>query len=116
MDENAISYDPNIDKPIVVENATFSWNRDESPTLKNISVEIKPKKLVAIVGQIGSGKSSFLSAILGDMQKINGFVNINVSCLNYHLFEYIKLLIKIVEMNREQQLMYHNKHGFKMQL
>ena len=86
LDENAISYDPNVDKPIVVEDATFSWNRDESPTLKNISVEIKPKKLVAIVGQIGSGKSSFLSAILGDMQKINGFVNINVSCLNYHLF------------------------------
>ena len=86
LDENAISYDPNVEKPIVVKDATFSWSRDESPTLKNISIKIKTKKLVAIVGQIGSGKSSFLSAILGDMQKINGFVNINVSCLNYHLF------------------------------
>ena len=50
--------------------------------------------MVAIVGQIGSGKSSFLSAILGDMQKINGFVNINVSCLNYHLFEYTRVINK----------------------
>jgi len=32
---------------------------------------------VAVVGQVGSGKSSILSAILGDMEKIKGNVNVN---------------------------------------
>ncbi|XP_017461230.1 PREDICTED: multidrug resistance-associated protein 1-like, partial [Rhagoletis zephyria] len=32
--------------------------------------------LVAIVGQVGSGKSSLLSAMLGDMEKVGGSVNV----------------------------------------
>ena len=87
MNENAISHNTNINKPIVIKNATLSWNMNEAPTFKNISVEIQPKKLVAIVGQIGSGKSSFLSAVLGDMEKIDGFININVSFKNICLIK-----------------------------
>jgi ABC-type transporter Mla maintaining outer membrane lipid asymmetry ATPase subunit MlaF len=35
--------------------------------------------LVAVVGTVGSGKSSLLSAILGEMIKDAGDVNVNVS-------------------------------------
>ncbi|HEY6438058.1 MAG TPA: ABC transporter transmembrane domain-containing protein [Ignavibacteriaceae bacterium] len=49
------------------------------PTLNNISLKIKRNKLIAIVGQVGSGKSSLLSALLGDMIKTEGKVNVNGS-------------------------------------
>jgi len=41
-------------------------------TLKNISCTIERGSLVAVVGSVGSGKSSFLSAILGEMESIGG--------------------------------------------
>lgn len=34
---------------------------------------------MAIVGNVGSGKSSFLSALLGDMDKLSGHVSVNGS-------------------------------------
>lgn len=39
-------------------------------TLRNITTTIKPNSLVAVVGSVGSGKSSLLSAILGEMESI----------------------------------------------
>ena len=47
--------------------------------LKNINLEIKKGSLVAIVGPVGSGKSSILSAILGEMKKLEGDVIVNGS-------------------------------------
>mmetsp|Transcript_24347 Transcript_24347/g.52185 ORF Transcript_24347/g.52185 Transcript_24347/m.52185 type:complete len:1508 (-) Transcript_24347:383-4906(-) len=40
--------------------------------LKNISCSIERGSLVAVVGPVGCGKSSFLSAILGEMESIGG--------------------------------------------
>ena len=69
---------------IVVKNSTFSWqkkindNKDQKDCktiLTDINVEIEKNSFVAIVGSVGSGKSSLLSALLGDMEIQNGFVN-----------------------------------------
>ena len=43
-------------------------------------IEIKEGKLVAVVGQVGEGKSSLLSAILGEMTKLRGTVCVKVRC------------------------------------
>lgn len=40
--------------------------------------------LVAVVGQVGSGKSSLLSALLGEMQKQEGLVAVKVSSTHTH--------------------------------
>jgi ABC-type multidrug transport system fused ATPase/permease subunit len=47
------------------------------PTLENVDLEVKKGQLVAIIGSVGSGKSSLLSAILGDMFKVDGKVFVN---------------------------------------
>ncbi|NXH19318.1 MRP1 protein, partial [Bucco capensis] len=54
--------------------ASFRWEKNGLPVLKNMSVSIPEGCLVAVVGQVGSGKSSFLSAILGEMEKLEGTV------------------------------------------
>ncbi|CAG2107605.1 unnamed protein product [Medioppia subpectinata] len=78
LDSEAIEHNQQVMDPIVVENASFSWSKsDVIPILSNISLNVKHNKLVAIVGQVGSGKSSLLSAILGDMIKTDGIVNMN---------------------------------------
>eukprot|EP00158_Paraphelidium_tribonemae_P009276 Partr_v1_DN28821_c1_g1_i1_m34129 putative ATP-binding cassette, sub-family C (CFTR MRP), member len=45
--------------------------------LKNINIKIKRGQLVAIVGAVGSGKTSLLNAILGEMKSVNGTIGIN---------------------------------------
>lgn len=35
--------------------------------------------MVAVVGQVGAGKSSLISALLGEMNKMNGDVSLRVS-------------------------------------
>ena len=45
----------------------------------SIDVEIRSRSLTGVVGQVGAGKSSLLSAVLGEMEKISGHVNVSVS-------------------------------------
>ncbi|KAJ3413134.1 hypothetical protein HDV05_008472 [Chytridiales sp. JEL 0842] len=44
------------------------------PTLRNINLEIPRGKLVAVVGAVGSGKSSLLNAIIGEMKRMQGSI------------------------------------------
>ncbi|KAI9109523.1 hypothetical protein K1719_019577 [Acacia pycnantha] len=44
-----------------------------SPTLRDLKVEIKWKKKIAVCGPVGSGKSSLTYAIPGQIPKISGF-------------------------------------------
>lgn len=60
--------------PIIIEDGTFSWGGDEV-TIKNINIKAPKGSLVAIVGSVGSGKTSVISAMLGEMDKMSGFVN-----------------------------------------
>uniref|UniRef100_A0A8C0BW11 Multidrug resistance-associated protein 1 n=1 Tax=Buteo japonicus TaxID=224669 RepID=A0A8C0BW11_9AVES len=59
---------------IVVKNATFSWSRNDPPSLNSINFTVPEGSLVAVVGQVGCGKSSLLSALLGEMDKKEGYV------------------------------------------
>ena len=47
--------------------------------LFSINLTVKPGELVAVVGQVGAGKSSLISALLGEMDKLNGHVVLRVS-------------------------------------
>ncbi|KAF9269001.1 multidrug resistance-associated ABC transporter [Marasmius fiardii PR-910] len=55
----------------------FSWSRDvANPTLEDINMTVRKGELVGVLGRVGSGKSSLLSAILGDMTRREGEVKV----------------------------------------
>uniref|UniRef100_A0A674EDK9 ABC-type glutathione-S-conjugate transporter n=1 Tax=Salmo trutta TaxID=8032 RepID=A0A674EDK9_SALTR len=62
-----------------VYNGTFSWTKEGPPCLKRINVCVPQGSLVAVVGHVGSGKSSLLSAMLGETEKRSGSVSIKGS-------------------------------------
>ena len=61
---------------IEVQDATFAWSNDTTQ-LNGISLQAPKGTLTAIVGAVGSGKSSLLQAILGEMRRVKGQVAIN---------------------------------------
>ncbi|XP_021527629.2 multidrug resistance-associated protein 1-like isoform X1 [Aotus nancymaae] len=62
------------DHAIGFTDASFSWDKRGIPVLKDLNLKIPEGALVGVVGQVGSGKSSMLSAILGEMEKLTGIV------------------------------------------
>ncbi|KAL3522804.1 hypothetical protein ACH5RR_015638 [Cinchona calisaya] len=53
---------------ISIKNGYFSWeSKAEKPTLSNINLDIPIGSLVAIVGSTGEGKTSLVSAMLGEL-------------------------------------------------
>uniref|UniRef100_A0AAR2JY90 ATP-binding cassette, sub-family C (CFTR/MRP), member 3 n=1 Tax=Pygocentrus nattereri TaxID=42514 RepID=A0AAR2JY90_PYGNA len=71
----------NVDRkpaPSVV-NGKFSWLKKDSPTLQNINVLVPQGSLLAVVGHVGCGKSSLVSALLGEMEKLEGHISIRGS-------------------------------------
>ncbi|CAO3692121.1 unnamed protein product [Rhizopus stolonifer] len=58
-----------------IKHGEFKWSeQDLRPVLKDIDLTIKKGDLTAVVGKVGSGKSSLISALLGDTVKTHGDV------------------------------------------
>ncbi|BFZ12050.1 hypothetical protein BsWGS_15089 [Bradybaena similaris] len=74
LDESNTKWDVNAEHGVFIGNGTFTWDPDLKPTLRNINLTVAVGQLTAIVGPVGSGKSSVISAILGDMEKVQGQV------------------------------------------
>lgn len=59
---------------VKITNGTFSWSKKSPPTLKQINMSVQRGQLISIIGEVGSGKSSLLSCLFGEMEKIRGSV------------------------------------------
>ncbi|KAL2322779.1 hypothetical protein Fmac_027158 [Flemingia macrophylla] len=65
------------DKAIELVDGNFSWDLSSSnATLKNINLTVFHGMRVAVCGTVGSGKSSLLSCIIGEVPKISGTLKI----------------------------------------
>ncbi|XP_075575360.1 ATP-binding cassette sub-family C member 6 isoform X3 [Pelecanus crispus] len=61
-----------VQASITIRNGTFCWSKETSPCLRRIDLTVPQGSLLAIVGQVGAGKSSLLSALLGELEKTDG--------------------------------------------
>lgn len=61
---------------IEIKDGEFGWDVcSQRPTLSGIQMKVEKGMRVAVCGMVGSGKSSFLSCILGEIPKISGEVS-----------------------------------------
>lgn len=68
------------DELVSVVRGEFAWTSAAvEPILTDINLSLKKGELLAVVGRVGSGKSSLLSAVLGEMTKLDGNVTIRGS-------------------------------------
>ena len=71
------------DAAVEIVDGEFEWDSDATDTeakkLEQINLNIPKGRLVAIVGQVASGKSSIIQALLGDMKKSKGYISVNGS-------------------------------------
>ncbi|EEY65389.1 ATP-binding Cassette (ABC) Superfamily [Phytophthora infestans T30-4] len=65
------------DVAILVEHGTFAWNEDAKPVLADVNLIVKKGDFVVVHGPVGSGKFSLCSALLGEMEKMDGKVTVN---------------------------------------
>uniref|UniRef100_A0A803VJK9 ATP binding cassette subfamily C member 4 (PEL blood group) n=1 Tax=Ficedula albicollis TaxID=59894 RepID=A0A803VJK9_FICAL len=60
-----------------VQDLTCYWDKSlETPALQNISFTVRRGELLAVIGPVGAGKSSLLSAVLGELPKDKGVINV----------------------------------------
>ena len=58
------------DTALELSGGEFTWDGDDSgPALSDINLNVKKGEVVAIVGDVGSGKSSFVAALLGQIRQ-----------------------------------------------
>lgn len=88
LQENAVIRAPKVsnigDVAVSVKNGTFLWSKLKGEetykvALSNINLDVKKGDLDCIVGKVGSGKSSIIQAILGDLYKLDGEVKVHGS-------------------------------------
>nr|XP_020038730.1 multidrug resistance-associated protein 4 isoform X4 [Castor canadensis] len=70
---------PSDGKALVhVQDFTAFWDKAlETPTLQGLSFTVRPGELLAVVGPVGAGKSSLLSAVLGELPPSQGLVSVH---------------------------------------
>ncbi|XP_075236424.1 ATP-binding cassette sub-family C member 4-like [Lycorma delicatula] len=63
---------------VFIEDVSASWHSDSSdpPTLNSISCTFKHGTVVGVIGSVGSGKSSFLQLLLGEIAIVKGNIEI----------------------------------------
>ncbi|XP_022974963.1 putative ABC transporter C family member 15 [Cucurbita maxima] len=78
--QDSITYVPRgqTELDIEIENGKFSWDLESSKvSLDQINLKVKRGMKVAVCGMVGSGKSSLLSCMLGEIEKLSGTVKIS---------------------------------------
>ncbi|KAG8976539.1 hypothetical protein FRB90_009112, partial [Tulasnella sp. 427] len=66
------------DVVVQISNGDFRWAaKAVEPTLQDIDLTVRKGELVGIMGRVGSGKTSLLSAIIGEMTKVDGKVELH---------------------------------------
>lgn len=77
------SSDPKQDMThsVIVQDGKFGWEADK-PVLRNVNTKLTKSSLTIVVGSIGSGKSTFCKALLGEIPFSEGSVTLSTRFLH----------------------------------
>ncbi|CAO3569188.1 unnamed protein product [Mortierella alpina] len=64
---------------LLVKDASYSWYKDSSPVIHDINIALKKDCLLTVVGRVGSGKSSLIAALCGDLERVSGEIRVRGS-------------------------------------
>nr|APD26508.1 ATP-binding cassette transporter subfamily C member 1 X1 protein [Brachionus koreanus] len=92
VEPHQISYTKNNQHAVIFENASFSWEKSST---------------ISVLKGVGAGKSSFLSAILGEMYKLEGKLNIDGS------ISYVPQQAWIQNASVRENIVFGNKFDYK---
>lgn len=94
-DSAAVESIRNTDLTLCVENMRFSY-QDRAAILEDISIEVAPREVVAIVGASGCGKTTLFRLLLGllrpdsgSLSLTNGEASVPISPATRNLFAYV---------------------------
>ncbi|CAG5018010.1 unnamed protein product [Parnassius apollo] len=69
---------------LTLTNISASWSKNAIvETLRNITLNVKPGEFVGVAGLVGSGKSSLLQLILGELEASHGTVSLGGARISY---------------------------------
>ncbi|XP_037964111.2 ATP-binding cassette sub-family C member 4 isoform X2 [Plutella xylostella] len=80
-EKTLMSQAPNLppmspDVGVLIQNISAKWTDDGPITLNNINIAVPKGKLCAIIGSVGSGKSSVLQLLLNELRATSGRINL----------------------------------------
>jgi ATPase subunit of ABC transporter with duplicated ATPase domains len=64
-------------KDLELEEVEIPEGQDRGPILHDIDFELHHGRLLCVIGQVGSGKTSLMHAIMGEVDKVSGSVAVN---------------------------------------
>ncbi|XP_010533091.1 PREDICTED: ABC transporter C family member 13 isoform X2 [Tarenaya hassleriana] len=71
------------DTTVFVGDASCTWSsnieEEQNLTIKDVSLRVPKGSFVAVIGEVGSGKTSLLNSLLGEMRRVHGSLLLNGS-------------------------------------
>ncbi|KAF9948426.1 hypothetical protein BGZ72_009661 [Mortierella alpina] len=64
---------------LLAKDASYSWYKDSAPAISNVNLALKKNSLLSVIGRVGSGKSSLIAALCGDLERVSGEVRVRGS-------------------------------------
>ncbi|KAJ5960301.1 uncharacterized protein N7479_007451 [Penicillium vulpinum] len=75
IEADSSSWEQYIERCAVIRNVSAAWSIDTEPVLKDLNIDIHESKITMIVGPVGSGKSTFLKLLMGEIPECSGSIS-----------------------------------------
>lgn len=62
---------------VKITDGSFAWSADGDLALQDVNIEVLEGQLLMVVGEVGSGKSSLLGALLGELNVSSGKASVS---------------------------------------
>ncbi|KAF9429896.1 ATP-binding cassette, sub-C (CFTR MRP), member 9 [Podila epigama] len=64
---------------LLAKDASYSWYKSSAPVISDINLALRKDCLLSVIGRVGSGKSSLIAALCGDLERVSGEIRVRGS-------------------------------------